>query len=88
MKTLYTTLKDMEMFIQERGFRTGYSTKKDTFLILSKGYQLLGEIYYRRQCDVRLNGHFDRIKEVVIKQLIVEEITRFIRTPIEKRNID
>lgn len=82
-----TTLKSLDKQLQDLGFRTGYSAEKEALLILSKGYLLLGEVRYNKQCDVRLNGHFERMADSLIKELAVLAIAWFISTPFEDRQI-
>jgi len=80
------TTRELSEIIRREGLNTGYDVGTDNLIILTKGYQKIGQVNYRKPFDVVLNLHFSRqLLSDESKQIIFNAVFKFVSTPIEDR---
>lgn len=79
-------INELRDVIEKEGLRTGYDLSTDNLIILSKGYQKIGQVNYKKPFDVVLNLNFSRqLLSDKSKQNIFEAVFKFVSTPIKER---
>ncbi len=79
-------LKELCKSIENEGFKTGYDIETDNLIIMSQGYQKLGEIDYQKQFDVHFNKHFNRQTDRKTQINVFKAIWAFVETDLYERD--